>query len=101
MLTKQENIGGGEVIHNAVMMGRVSHVIVDVVGDDKVFCEEIRKEKIRNNKGKNVHTVHIHVRVHKWSCRPCMPEYGSGLRTLHIYACVCICKACERCLSME
>ena len=47
------------------MMGRVSHAIVDNVGDDKVFCEEIRKEKIRNNKGKNVHTAHIHVRVHK------------------------------------
>ena len=65
MLTKQENIGGGEVIHDAVMMGRVCHVIVDDVGDDKVFYEEIRKEKIKNNKGKNVHMVHIHVRVHK------------------------------------
>ena len=41
-------------------------MIVDDVGDDIVFCEEIRKEKkIRNNKGKNVHTAHIHVRVHK------------------------------------
>ena len=30
-----------------------------------------------------------------------MPEYGSESQTLHIYACVCICEACERCLSME
>ena len=65
MLTKQENIGGGEVIHDAVMMGRVCHAIVDDVRDDKDFYEEIRKEKIKNNKGKNVHTAHIHVRVHK------------------------------------
>ena len=35
----------GEVIHDAVMMGRVSHAIVNDVGDDKVFCEGIRKEK--------------------------------------------------------
>ena len=34
------------------MMGKVSHAIVDDVGDDKVFYEEIRKEKIKNNKGK-------------------------------------------------
>ena len=65
MLTKQENIGGGEVIHDAVMMGRVCHAIVDDVRDDKDFYEEIRKEKIKNNKGKNVHMAHIHVRVHK------------------------------------
>ena len=39
-------------MHDAVMMGKVSHAIVDDVGDDKVFCEEIRKEKIRNNKEK-------------------------------------------------
>ena len=30
-----------------------------------------------------------------------MPEYSSKPRTLHIYACVCICYACKRCLSME
>ena len=53
---QQENIGGSEVIHDAVMMGRVCHAIVDDVGDDKVFYEEIRKD---------VHMVHIHVRVHK------------------------------------
>ena len=47
------------------MMGRVCHAIVNDVGDDKVFYEEIRKEKIKNNKGKNVHMVHIHVGVHK------------------------------------
>ena len=47
------------------MMGKVSHAIVDDVGDDKVFCEEIMKEKIRNTKRKNVHTAHIHVGVHK------------------------------------
>ena len=34
------------------MMGKVSHAIVDDIGDDKVFYEEIGKEKIRNNKGK-------------------------------------------------
>ena len=40
-------------------------------------------------------------RVHKHSRCPCMPEYGSESQTLHIYACVCICEACERYLSME
>ena len=40
-------------------------------------------------------------RVHKHLRRPCMPEYGSESQTLHIYACVCICEACERCLLME
>ena len=40
-------------------------------------------------------------RVYKCLCRPCMPEYGFELWTLHIYVCVCICEACERCLSME
>ena len=39
-------------------------------------------------------------RVHKHLHRPCMPEYDSKSRTLHIYACICICEACERCLSM-
>ena len=39
-------------------------------------------------------------RVHKCSHCPCMPEYSSKSRTLHIYACICICEACERCLSM-
>ena len=29
------------------------------------------------------------------------PEYGSKLRTLHVYACICIFEACERCLLME
>ena len=47
------------------MMGRVCHAIVDDVGDDKVFYEEIRKEKIKNNKKKCIHTAHIHVGVHK------------------------------------
>ena len=37
-------------------------------------------------------------RVHKCSRRPCMPEYGSRWQTLHIYAYVCICEECERCL---
>ena len=40
-------------------------------------------------------------RVHKHSRCPCMPEYGSKPQTLHIYACICICKACEKCLSIE
>ena len=30
-----------------------------------------------------------------------MPEYDSKSRTLHIYACICICEACEKCLLME
>ena len=29
-----------------------------------------------------------------------MPEYGSELGTLHVYACICICEACEGCLLM-
>ena len=33
MLTKQE----GEVIHDAVMMGKVCHMIVNDMGDDNVF----------------------------------------------------------------
>ena len=70
----------------------------------KSFCEEIRKEKIRNNKGK-MSIWHIYMlgstRVHKRSRRPCMPEYGSEPRTLHLRVCICICEACERCLSME
>ena len=49
-------------------------------------------------------TQHIYMlgstRVHKHSCHPCMPEYGSESRTPHTYACICICEACERCLSM-
>ena len=40
-------------------------------------------------------------RVHKCSHHPCMSEYNSKLWTLHIYACICICEACERCLLME
>ena len=32
---------------------------------------------------------------------PCMPEYSSESQTLCIYACVCICETCERCLLME
>ena len=79
-------------------------MIVDDVGDDKVFYEEIRKEKIKNNKGK-MSTWRIYmsgsIRVHKRSCRPCMPEYGSEPRTLHLCVCICICEACEICLSME
>ena len=50
-------------------------------------------------------TWHIYMlgstRVHKHLRRPCMPEYSSESWTLRIYACVCICKACERCLLME
>ena len=40
-------------------------------------------------------------RVHKHLHCPCMPECGSESWTLHIYACVCICETCERCLLME
>ena len=45
MLTKQENIGGGEVIYDAVMMGKICHTIINDVGDNNVFWEEIRKGK--------------------------------------------------------
>ena len=47
MWSKQENIGGGEVIHDAVMMGKVCHMIVNDMGDDNVFWERIREEKER------------------------------------------------------
>ena len=40
-------------------------------------------------------------RVHKCSCRPCMPEYGSKSWTLRLCVCICICEACERYLLME
>ena len=86
------------------MMGRVCHAIVDDVGDDKVFYEEIKKEKIKNNKGK-MSTRRIYmsgsIRVHKRSRHPCMPEYGSKLQTLRLCVCICICEACKSCLSME
>ena len=39
------------------------------------------------------------IRIHKHLRCPCMPEYGSESRTLCIYVCICICEACERCLS--
>ena len=67
----------------------------------KSFWEEIRKEKIRNNKGKmSIWRIYMSgsTRVHKCSCHHYMPEYGSEWWTLHIYACVCICEECERCL---
>ena len=32
-------------MHDAVMMGKVCHMIVDDMGDDNVFWEIIRKEK--------------------------------------------------------
>ena len=70
----------------------------------KSFWEEIRKEKIRNNKGK-MSTRRIYmsgsIRVHKCLRHPCMPEYGSKPQTLHLCVCICICEACESCLSME
>ena len=40
-------IQGGEVIHDAVMMGKVCYVIVNDMGDDNVFWERIRYEKYR------------------------------------------------------
>ena len=39
-------------------------------------------------------SINVHVAL-------CMPIYNSELRTLHIYACVCICEACERCFLIE
>ena len=83
------------------MMGRVCHAIVDDVGDDKVFYEEIRKEKLKNNKGKmSIWCIYMSgsIRVHKRLRCPCMPEYGSKPRTLHLCVCICICEECERCL---
>ena len=44
MWSKQENIGG-EDIYDAVVMEKVCHTIVDDVGSDNVFWEEIREEK--------------------------------------------------------
>ena len=83
-------------------MGKVCHTIVDDMGDDNVFWEIIRKEKERIIRKKNMSTQCIYMsgstRVHKCSCRPCMPEYGSESWTSCIYACVCICEAWERCL---
>ena len=60
----------------------------------KSFWEEIRKEKIGNNKGK-MSTWRIYmlgsIRVHKHSRHPCMPEYSSESWTLHLCVCICIC----------
>ena len=44
MLTKQENIGEW-VIHDAVMMGKVCHTIVDDMGDDEVFLGNNKRRK--------------------------------------------------------
>ena len=38
-------IWGGEVIHDAVVMRKVCHTIVDDVGDDNVFLEGNKKRK--------------------------------------------------------
>ena len=62
--SKQENIGG-ETIHDAVMMGKVCHAIVDDMGDDKVFWEKNKKGKIYRIVRKYVHMVHIQLGVHK------------------------------------
>ena len=35
----------GEVIHDAVMMGKVCHMIVNNIGDDKVFLGKNKKRK--------------------------------------------------------
>ena len=32
-------------VHDAVVMGKVCHMIVDDIGDDNVFWKEIRKEE--------------------------------------------------------
>ena len=40
------------------MMRKVCHTIVDDVGDDNVFWEEIRKEKIENNKEECPHSAY-------------------------------------------
>ena len=87
------------------MMGKVCHMIVNDMGDDNVFLGNNKKgKKIENNK-KNMSTWRIYMlgstRVHKCLHHPCMSEYGSESQTLCIYACVCICEACERCLLME
>ena len=36
---------GGEVIHDAVVVGKLCHVIVNDVGDDKVFLGKNKREK--------------------------------------------------------
>ena len=64
MWSRQENIGG-EDIHDAMMMGKVCHTIVDDIGSDKVFWEKNKKGRIQRIIRKYVHMAHIHVRVHK------------------------------------
>ena len=56
---------GGEVIHDAVVMEKVCHVIVDDMGSDNVFWGKNKKGKIQRIVRKYVHTAHIQVRVHK------------------------------------
>ena len=63
-------------------------MIVDNVGDDNVFvawCIYMSGS----------------IRVHKCFRHPCMPEYSSKSQTLCIYACICICEACKKCLLMK
>ena len=46
-------------------MEKVCHMIVDDVGNDNVFWEEIREEKYREYWKKYVHMAHIELGVHK------------------------------------
>ena len=52
-------------MHDAVMMGKVCHTIVDDMGSDKVFWEKNKKGKIYRIVRKYVHMAHIQLGVHK------------------------------------
>ena len=68
-------------------------MIVNDVGDDNVFLEGNKKRKnIENNKEMCPHTC--------WGPQGSI-NIRSESQTLRIYACVCICEACERRLLME
>ena len=74
------------------MMGKVCHASVDDVGDDKVFWEIIRKEKIRNNKEKCPHGAYtcqgpqgsINIRV-ALVCLNTAPNHEHFM-CMHVYA---------------
>ena len=74
------------------MMGKVCHMIVDDMGDDKVLWEVIREEKIKNNKEKCPHgtytcqgpqgSINIHVAL------VCLNTALN--RELFVYICMCM-----------
>ena len=85
-------------------MGKICHTIVNDVGDDNVFLKEIEKKDIENNEEMCPHgaytcqgpqgSINVHVAL------VCL-NIGSEPQTLHTYACICICKACDKCLLVK